>query len=97
MTMYVSKNSDINTVILPYTSLSGSLEPHGKSTMSVNWFTLGMFPSSQPKTQPSCFCYFLWFAFFSQSLDFRALDHTLKSSNTGDVSVDIFNFRCWFG
>lgn len=64
-------NSDRNSIIPPYTSLSGSLKPHGINIASVNWLPLGKFLSYQQKNAESrCFSYFLWIAFFSKRLGF---------------------------
>lgn len=51
MTVYVNKNSDTNAIISPYTSLPGSLKPHGLNKASVKWHTLGKFSSYQRKKQ----------------------------------------------
>lgn len=71
MTVYVGKNSDRNAIIPPHTSLSGSLKPHGLYIASVNWLTLGKFPSHQQNQAESrCFSYFLWISFFQPKIRF---------------------------
>lgn len=48
-TVCVGRNSGRNAIIPPYISLSGPPKPHGLNTASVNWLTLGKFPSCHQK------------------------------------------------
>lgn len=100
MTVYVRKNSDINTVIPPYASLSGSLKPHGNNTTwcdLVHTRKVSLLPAKI--TKPRCFSYFLWFAFSAKDqilellttawIPITAVMYQLTSLTSAVVSVTL--------